>query len=244
MPTPRFFIDAPLTVGAEIDLPVEIAHHAARVLRLRAGAPVVLFNGHGGEFAAELGGGMARARIVEFADVERESPLQLTLIQALVATDKLDWIVEKAVELGTCRVLIAPTQRSVVRLDASRGARRLDHWRQIARAACSQCGRNRVPVLDYCSSLDLALAAVGADQPLLLLLPGAGGALPATLPQRRAALAVGPEGGFSNDEVRRAQEAGFMAVQIGPRILRTETAGPAALAALQALAGDLAPRIG
>ena len=223
-------------------LPADLAHHALRVLRLRDGASIVLFNGHGGEFAAALrvSGIEARARIVAFDHVERESPLQLTLIQALVASEKLDWIVEKAVELGVTRIVIVPTQRSVVRLDEERSARRLLQWAKTARAACSQCGRNRVPAVEYLASFGAALAAVATDQPRLLLLPQAAGSLPATVPGRRVVLAVGPEGGFNEVEVQLAAGAGFTAVQLGPRVLRTETAGLAALAALQASAGDLA----
>ncbi len=241
MSAPRFFIDAALAAGKEIDLPSDLAHHALRVLRLRNGDPIALFNGRGGEFAAELrrDRNETRARVLAFDGVERESPLRLTLIQALVAADKLDWIVEKAVELGVARIVIAPTQRSVVRLDAARGARRLEHWRQIVRAACSQCGRNRLPALDFHGSLDAALAAVPADQPRLLLSPAASAGLPSRLAGPIAALAVGPEGGFTDAELRHAAGAGFTAVRLGPRILRTETAGLAALAALQASSGDL-----
>jgi len=246
VPPPRFFIDVPLAVGAEIGLPEDLAHHALRVLRLRSGAPIILFNGRGGEFGAAFGadGARALARIVAFDSIERESPLQLTLLQALVAGDKLDWIVEKAVELGVTRIFIAPTQRSVVRLDAARGARRLVHWARIARAACSQCGRNRVPVIDYRTTFNAALAAIDSDQPRLLLRPNPAGAPLPTVPERRAALAVGPEGGFTDDEATQAVRAGFIPVQLGPRILRTETAGLAALAALQASSGDLAARTG
>jgi len=242
MSPPRFFVEAPLTVAASIPLAADMAHHALRVLRLRNGAPIVLFNGDGGEYRAclRIKGAAALADIEAFDPIERESPLKLTLLQALVAADKLDWLVEKAVELGVDRVLVVPMQRSVVRLDAARAVRRAQHWGGIARAACCQCGRNRVPAVEFCASFDAGLAAVAADQQRLMLLPAADHSLPCPVVGNRSALMVGPEGGFVEDEVRRAQQAGFISVQLGPRILRTETAGLAALAALQALGGDLA----
>lgn len=242
MRTPRFHIDATLTVGERVPLPSELAHHAARVLRLRAGDRLVLFNGRGGEFGAvfEPDRDAAQARIVDFDDVERESPLQLTLLQALVAADKLDWIVEKTVELGVARIIVVPMQRSVAQLDLSRSTRRLLHWRQVARSACSQCGRNRVPEVDYAFSLGAALADLPADGTRLHLSPEAAATVPCALPGRGVTLLVGPEGGTSEAEVRQAEAAGFIAAGLGPRILRTETAGVAAIAALQATCGDLA----
>lgn len=212
------------------------------VLRLRAGAPIVLFNGRGGEYQAalRLEGSTALAQVVALDPIERESPLHLTLIQALVAADKLDWIVEKSVELGVGRLLVASMQRSVVRLDAARAARRLQHWTDVARAACCQCGRNRVPSVEYFAGFDAALDAVPVDQPRLLLLPTATAADFSAVTGDRAALVVGPEGGFSEDEVAQSARAGFVAVRLGPRVLRTETAGLAAIAVLQAGRGDLA----
>jgi len=242
MPHPRFFVDAPLTAGESLRLPAAVAHHALRVLRLRNGAPIVLFNGRGGEYAASLliDDGDTMARVGAHDPIDRESPLKITLIQALVAADKLDWVVEKAVEIGVDRIVITPAQRSVVRLDARRGERRLQRWREIVLSACCQCGRNRVPRVDFFASFEAVLASLPADQPRLMLLPSASSGLPRALPGLRAALMVGPEGGFSEDEVQRAVQASFIAARIGPRILRTETAGLAALAALQAAVGDLA----
>jgi 16S rRNA (uracil1498-N3)-methyltransferase len=242
MRTPRFHIDATLAVGERVSLPDELAHHAARVLRLRAGDRFVLFDGRGGEFGAvfEPDRHAAQARIVDFDDVERESPLQLTLLQALVTADKLDWIVEKTVELGVARIMVVPMQRSVAQLDAARSRRRLVHWRQIARSACSQCGRNRVPEVDYADSLGAALAVLPADETRLLLSPVAAATVPCALPGQRVTLLVGPEGGTIDAEVHQAEAAGFLAARLGPRILRTETAGVAAIAALQATCGDLA----
>lgn len=242
MAAPRFFVDQPLVAGTTIRLPDEVAHHARRVLRLRRGDAIVLFNGRGGEYRGTLLGDVdaPAARIDAYDPVERESPVELTLVQALVAADKLDWIVEKAVELGAARIVVAASERSVVRLDGARAERRLRHWRALALAACAQCGRNRVPSVAYFASMPAALDAVGAVPSRWLLLPAAAQPLAAALPTGRAAVAVGPEGGFSDAEVRYAERLGFAPARLGPRILRTETAGIAALAALQALAGDLA----
>jgi 16S rRNA (uracil1498-N3)-methyltransferase len=239
---PRFFVDAPLAAGGSIRLPADVAHHAMRVLRLDDGAPIVLFDGRGGEYAARLraAGATVLAQVDAFDPTERESPLHLTLVQALVATDKLDWIVEKAVELGVDRILVAPVQRCVVRLDAARAARRVRHWADVARAACCQCGRNRIPSVEFFGSFGSVLAALPAEGPRLMLLPTAGQDLCSAMAGGRAVLMVGPEGGFAENEIAQAAQAGFVTVRLGPRILRTETAGLAALAALQAMSGDLA----
>jgi 16S rRNA (uracil1498-N3)-methyltransferase len=241
--TPRFFVDAALSVGESLALPADVAHHALRVLRLREGEAIVLFNGRGGEYRSTLRteGPTAVAQIDAFDAVEREAPLALTLIQALVAADKLDWIVEKAVELGAARIIVAPMQRSVVRLDAARRERRLQHWSAVVRAACSQCGRNRLPPVDLCATFDEALARSAANGPRFVLLPGAGNGLPLGIGESQAVLLVGPEGGLSDPELRDAERAGFIPVHLGPRILKTETAGLAAMAVLQAAGGDLVP---
>ena len=242
MSLPRFFVDESLAAGKSVRLPADVEHHAARVLRLRDGAPIVLFNGRGGEYAAalRLKGAAALAQVEAFDPTERESPLHLTLVQALVAAEKLDWIVEKAVELGVDRILVASMQRCVVRLDAARAARRLQHWAEVARAACCQCGRNRVPPVDFFGSFGAVLSALPAAGPRLLLLPGARQDLCPVVAGDRAALIVGPEGGLAESEIVQAAQAGFLAVRLGPRVLRTETAGLAALAALQATSGDIA----
>ena len=241
----RFFIDAPLVAGSAIDLPAAVAHHATRVLRLRDGSPVVLFNGRGGEFAATLtvDGSIARAFVGAHDPVERESPLQVTLVQSWIATEKLDWMVEKVVELGVASIIVAPAQRSVIRLTDQRALRRIHKLREIAIAACSQCGRNRIPPIESKSTLTAALqSGLQNDASGLLLEPHATDAaslLEASGRNSRIALAVGPEGGFDDDEIALAKRLGYRALRLGPRILRTETAGLTALAALQSVRGDL-----
>jgi 16S rRNA (uracil1498-N3)-methyltransferase len=243
---PRFFVEAPFAAGGSIRLPERVAHHATRVLRLGDGAPIVLFDGRGGEWAARLQSGRAAAMaLVEaFDPVERESPLRLTLLQALVAAEKLDWIVEKAVELGVARILVTATGRSVVRLEAARAARRLRHWADVACAACCQCGRNRIPPIEFHARFGAALDALPAGEPRLLLVPNADRDLFPASVGKGAVLAVGPEGGFADSELAQAMREGFVAVRLGPRVLRTETAALAALAALQTAAGDLAGATG
>ncbi len=241
--SPRFFLDTDLAAGAGIALPHAIAHHALRVLRLRDGAAITLFNGRGGEYAATLhtDGDAASARLVAHERVERESPLKLTLVQAWVANDKLDWVVEKAVELGVAAIVLVPAQRSIVTLDAARRAKREQRLRDIVVAACCQCGRNRVPPVHAARSLAEGLQSAVADtgRGVLLAPEGTLALTDAAGSDASLALAIGPEGGFDADEQALARRAGYATVAFGRRILRTETAGIAALAALQALHGDL-----
>jgi 16S rRNA (uracil1498-N3)-methyltransferase len=243
MSSPRFLVEAEPVVGEAAPLPQAVAHHALRVLRLRGGSPITLFTGRGGEYAARLrvDGERAWAVTERFEPIERESPLAVTLVQAWVATDKLDWIVEKAVELGVMALCFVPAARSVVRLEDSRREKRLHRLGEIAVAACCQSGRNRVPRVEAAETLQRGLDRALQDGAAGLLLDpespqGLSGAAPFLGP---LALAVGPEGGFADDERSLAVRLGYRAVNLGPRILRTETAGVAALAALQALAGDL-----
>jgi 16S rRNA (uracil1498-N3)-methyltransferase len=236
----RFFIDAELAAGRRVDLPHTVAHHAAHVLRLRDGDPVVVFNGRGGEYSAKLTERGTAADIAAFDAVEREAPLLLTLVQAWVALDKIDWIVEKSVELGVARILLAPARRSVVRFDSARLDQRVARLRNIAIAACCQSGRNRVPAVIACDSLASALSAAleGGGRGVLMHPQAADGLLAAVGASERVAVAIGPEGGFDDAELADAARAGFDAVRLGPRVLRTETAGLAAMTTLLAAAGD------
>ena len=239
----RFFLDEPLATGTRIALPERVAHHALRVLRLRDGDPVVLFNGTGGEFAAQLSisKSNAYATIDTFSSVERETSLRVKLIQSWVAADKLDWIIEKSVELGVDSISLAPAQRSVVRIEGERMDKRLGRLRELIVAACAQCGRNRIPRIEASPTLAASLEeGVGDDMSRALLPPGAERPLVAAASKNGIVLAVGPEGGFDDEELALARRLGYAACHLGPRVLRTETAAPAALAALQAVAGDFA----
>lgn len=237
----RFFINEPLEVNTKVALPERIAHHAVRVLRLRDADPIVLFNGAGGEFGARLSisGSHTHALIDTFSAVEREATLRITLVQSWAAADKLDWIVEKAVELGVHSIVMAPAQRSVVRIGGDRLDKRIDRLRELIVAACAQCGRNRIPGIEASPTLAASLqAAIVGEMRGVLLHPGAETLLVKAPLSGGVAVAVGPEGGFDDDELALAQRLHYGAYRIGPRVLRTETAGLAALATLQAVAGD------
>lgn len=247
---PRFYCPFPLAPGARVGLPEAAAHHALRVLRLGAGDPVILFDGRGGEWQAELADGKVGAGrtalvvLKSFAAREAESPLALTLVQGLPGGDKMDWVVEKCTELGVAAVQPLAAKRSVLKLSGERLARRIAHWNQIAAAACEQCGRNHVPrvapVVDLPHYLGQTLAPKQEQNALRLLLSPTGGVPLRSLPAPAGPVIalVGPEGGWEAAELQAAQLAGFQAVSLGPRVLRTETAGIALLAAMQALWGD------
>jgi 16S rRNA m(3)U-1498 methyltransferase (EC 2.1.1.-) len=241
----RVHVDQPLESGQELALPPEAAHHLARVLRVAPGAGVVLFNGRGGEFAATViavGKRELRVRLAaEHDPVERESPLDLTLMQCVSKGERMDLTIQKAVELGVRRFVPLRSERSVVRLDADRWAKKGEHWRGVIVAACEQCGRNRLPELAPVDDLDRVLAARDDVAPALRLVLAPTAQPTLSRIDRAAAvhLLVGPEGGLSPQELARAVAAGWQPLQLGPRVLRTETAGPAALAVLQARWGDL-----
>lgn len=239
---PRFFCPPPLASGEGIALPPGVAHHAVRVLRLKEGDAVILFDGEGGEYPAWLAridGREVLANVGERRGVERESPLSVTLVQGLATAERMDFAIQKSVELGVAAIVPVTTARSVVRLSADRARRRVEHWQQIVVAACEQCGRDRLPAIHSPCDLSEWLRTPSSAATRLLLSPDA----PRTLgqlsrPDGTVELLVGPEGGLTADESAAAMADGFHAVRLGPRILRTETAAPAALAAMNALWGD------
>ncbi len=242
MRIPRLFIDQPLHCGEPVTLDRRTHDHAIKVLRLRSGDRLVLFNGRGGEFAATLVPGADRttlqAMVGEFTPDRTESPLTVRLLQGISRGERMDYALQKAVELGVGEIVPLVTERTVARLTAEREARRLAHWRGVVLAACEQSGRTRLPPVAEPRSLAAHLA-----QPLdgagVLLDPRAGRALMQTGPyQGTVNVLIGPEGGLSPTEVATAQAAGYCGVRIGPRVLRTETAAVVALALLQALGGD------
>lgn len=242
----RLFADLPLEPGRSAALPDGAAAHAVRVLRLRTGDVITLFNGDGHEYPARLVSASTRevrAEVVSRESPTRESPLRITLIQALARGEKMDWILQKATELGAARIVPVTTERSEVKLDAARGEKRLEHWRAVVIAACEQCGRNALPRIDAPADLASWLKSNVPPEPVarwMLHPEGASGprdvqaSSPTTLE-----LAIGPEGGFGETDLAALRAHGFRELALGPRILRTETAGIAALAALQALRGDL-----
>ncbi len=238
---PRFYCPAALAPGARVDLPDAAAGHVARVLRMQPDEAVTLFDGTGGEYAGTLlrvAKNGVTVQVAEFRPVERESPLDVTLIQGLATGDKMDWIVQKATELGVTRIFPVEMRRSVLRLDGERADKRVEHWQSIAAGACEQSGRNRVPRVEPI----MAMAKRFDPSPAMsciALAPGEGAPLAALpVPGGPVAFVVGPEGGFADDEIAILRRAQCHFATLGPRVLRTETAGMAALAALQTLWGD------
>jgi len=238
---PRFFSPSPLAEGIEVALDADAAQHAAVVLRLPVGAPIVLFDGRGGEHPAELtvvARSGVRARVGTKRDLDRVPSFPVVLAQALAKGERMDLVAQKATELGASRLAPIATARSEVKLDATRAAKRLAHWQGVVRAACEQCGRNRLMEVDAPTSLATWLAAVPADALRLVL--AADGAALGTLPRPGpggVALLVGPEGGLTEVELAAAAASGFQPASLGPRVLRTETAAIAALASVQVLWG-------
>ena len=241
--SPRLHVERGLHAGARLELPDASAHHAARVLRLGAGDALTLFDGSGGEYDARIVA-IERTRVSVAVGThharERESPFAITLVQALSSSEKMDFIIQKAVELGVAAIQPVLTAKSVVRLSAERGAAKLEHWRRVIISACEQCGRNRVPEVraaitlqTYCARPDAALLRMllspRGEKRLAELAPGAG---------RSVVLAAGPEAGFAPGDETLLVNTGFVSVRLGPRVLRAETAALAALAALNALAWD------
>ncbi|HEX6637845.1 MAG TPA: 16S rRNA (uracil(1498)-N(3))-methyltransferase [Steroidobacteraceae bacterium] len=238
----RVFVDQKLVSGKGVGLDEQAGLHLTRVLRLGAGTPITLFDGTGGEFAGTLerDGKKFWARVGEHDPVERESPLRITLLQGVARGERMDLIVQKATELGVARIIPVLAERSVVRVGADQQARKLKHWQAVAIAACEQCGRNRVPEIIAPLSLGDAVAALSSSARRCLLAAHATESLPKLIfaGTDEVALLIGPEGGLADNEQKFAAANGFGAYRMGPRILRTETAGLAALAVLQTIAGD------
>ncbi|MGH8073342.1 MAG: 16S rRNA (uracil(1498)-N(3))-methyltransferase [Lysobacter sp.] len=240
----RVHVDLPLAPGVELALPEAPAAHLARVLRLGVGDECVLFNGDGSDYAARVlavGKRELRVAVTAATPVERESPLRIVLLQGIARGEKMDLILQKATELGVTGLHPVTSQRSEVKLDEARAAKRLAHWRNVVTAACEQSGRAVVPEVLAPAALQDALASLPVGGLRLLLDPEGAQSL-GTLESINGPvlLAVGPEGGWSPRDHEQLQSAGFQGLRLGPRVLRTETAGLAAIAALQSRFGDLA----
>lgn len=237
---PRLHVAQPLAVGMTLSLPERNQRHIA-ALRLRAGDAVTLFNGDGAEYAAELtdlrkrdAHALVRAR----HDVSRESPLAVTLVQGLCAADRMDLLIQKATELGAAAIQPVVTQRTIVRLSEERQERRETHWQNIAISACEQSGRNLVPEVRPLVKFPDFIAGPKPAGLAILLSPLADAALATLARPGAVTLLIGPEGGFTPEERAMALRAGYVGVRMGPRVLRTETAPLAAIAAIQVLWGD------
>jgi len=247
----RLFVPATLAPGLTLSLPAATAHRVRDVLRLRVGADLTVFDGTGGEYAARVHSCGREAVVLTLGahrDIARESPLAITLVQGISRGERMDYTLQKAVELGVTRIVPLASARSQVKLEGERATRRLAHWQNIIVHACEQCGRNRLPALAGVQSLD-DFCAADASEWRLTLSPDADRGLPEIL--REAAdpgaapgpasfsLVIGPEGGLAPTEIAKLTAIGYRGVRLGPRILRTETAALVALTALQILAGDL-----
>lgn len=235
---PRFYCPQPLVIGSTVDLPEAVAHHL-HVVRLQPGAALTLFNGEGGQYRATLvesGKRRATAVIDGHEPIEAEAPYPVTLAQGLPEGSKMDWIVEKAVELGVTAIQPLAAARSVVRLSGDRLEKRQAHWHGVIVAASEQCGRNRLAQLLPMADVQPWLAGTaGAGATRILLSPRATESLAGWAranPPQAVTLLIGPEGGLSPQEEDAAVAAGALALSMGPRVLRTETAGLAALAVL------------
>lgn len=243
---PRFYLSpehATLDVGVTLDLPATIAHHVA-VIRLKAGDTIQLFNGLGGAYIAtltEIGKKHASAEIKLFMPEETELPYALNLVQGLPEGSKMDWIIEKAMELGVTSIQPVAAQRSVVKLSADRADKKIAHWQGIITAAAEQCGRNRLAQLHAPVSLNSWLAQQDMHKRIMLS-PRAETSLADWArhhPPQAISLLIGPEGGLSPDEEQAAVRHGVLCLSIGPRVLRTETAGLASIALLNGIWGGM-----
>jgi 16S rRNA (uracil1498-N3)-methyltransferase len=238
----RVHVEEPLHSGQKCIVGGSAANHIMRVLRLRDGDSLTLFDGRGGEYGARISGlrkDSVQVDVLEHREAERESALNLTLAQGISRGERMDWVMQKATELGVTRIVPVITERTMVKLDERQSERKLQHWRGIVIAACEQCGRNRVPEVAAPVAYYEVIRAIEPSATRILLSPN--GTLRASeLPQsHHIAMLIGPEGGLSENEQEAAVAAGFQQVRMGPRVLRTETAAIAALTVLQHDFGDI-----
>jgi 16S rRNA (uracil1498-N3)-methyltransferase len=238
----RIYCPESLTTGAIVPLPPLSANHVARVLRLRAGASLQVFDGQGNEFHAEINDtqNSVTVKVLERLNGALESPISITLVQGISRSERMDWALQKATELGVNCIAPVLTARSVVRLDDKQSSKKLDHWNNIIIGACEQSGRSRLPKVLAPVTFREYMSNSTKQGLRLVLSPTAPGSLTRinSMPSK-VELLIGPEGGLDDEEIERAQAAGFVPVTLGPRILRTETAAITALSVLQALWGDL-----
>ena len=243
MRIPRIYLSQPLNSGNTIELDSNALRHVVQVLRLKAGHPLILFNGDGGEFEAQLvkvEKRQAVAQIGRFHDVSRESSLITHLGLGISKGERMDFALQKAVELGVSKITPLFTEHCVVQLTGKRVVKKQAHWQTVLISACEQSGRNTIPVLNSAATFTDWLASIQTATRLILDPQAHTGLSTITLPPAEIALTVGPEGGFSEAEIKQAGDTGFIGVSLGPRVLRTESAAVASLTAVQCMWGDLA----
>ena len=239
---PRIFVDKSLHIGEDIDLPSDAARHVVQVLRLGKGKRITLFNGQGGEYVAEIRGQHRRTtivKVIECHDIERESRLAITLIQGISRGERMDFSIQKAVELGVHSIIPFQALRSTSKLSADRASRRLRHWQGVVHHACEQCGRNRIPTIEPIQSLAQIVENDGTDLRLVMSPHGEFNLATTHIDSRSIRLLVGPEGGLDELELEQLRLAGYQELRVGPRILRTETAAIVGITLLQTRFGDL-----
>lgn len=241
----RLYVEGPLATAADLEVSGEVARYIGRVLRLRPGDAVILFDGSGAEFPAvvnRLSKASVGLSVNERIDRSVESSLEIHLLQGISRGERMDLVIQKATELGVARITPLLTEYSVVRLDPNRAEKRLHHWSGVAKSACEQCGRNVLPAIEAPATLLSWLGEHHEHRGMRVILkPGAPDTCRSLTPDDSELIVlVGPEGGFSDAEYAFAEAEGFRAIGLGPRVLRTETAALAVLAALQTLHGDLA----
>ena len=241
MATTRIYVDLDLTTGETFELPEAAGHHVARVLRMKIDDSLILFNGQGGEYNSQIPSlhkSKVQVEIISFDDIERESSIQIELFQGLSKGEKMDFTIQKAVELGVNKIVPLITTYSNVKLDPKRLEKKLEHWRKVIISACEQCGRNKIPELGNVTKLDDGITESEADLKLILA-PDAEETLSnLTDKPETISIVIGPEGGLSRSEIESLTKNGYIGIQLGSRILRTETAALATIAALQNQLGD------
>lgn len=238
----RVYVEAALAAGRRARLEGAAARHVGRVLRLRHADPLVLFDGRGGEYSAvveEVDREAVWITALEHRPIERESNLRLTLAQGVSRAERMNWVVQKATELGVSRIVPILSERSIVKLDPEQAATKLLHWRSIVIGACEQSGRNRLPLIQAPEGLAELLGETAPSTRLLLSPEGLQSIADVTIQDAAVTVLIGPEGGLSSEERERAAHSGYISVRLGPRVLRTETAAVAALTVLQQRFGDL-----
>ena len=242
MRIPRIFTDQIITVGNQIKLSAVASHHIIHVLRITTGRQIILFNGQGGEYSGVVASTtkkIASIEITEFQDVDRESPLSVELAICLIKNDRMDWLLQKATELGVSNISLLVSERTHYKIKADRTAKKLQHWQQIVISACEQSGRTAVPTIQVPKAFDAWLATAAADERYILH-PGSHQKSHKSYHDSPSSLAllIGPEGGFTDIEFNLAMDNQFSPLTLGPRILRAETAPLVALAIVQRQFGD------
>jgi len=241
MRTPRIYSAQPLASGATLALDEGPSVHLARALRMRADDSLVLFDGHGNEWPAnisQVGKKVVTVRLGERRVRSLESQLKIHIGISISRGDRMDWIIQKATELGVSAITPLRSDRSEVKLSGERAGKKLRHWRQIAISACEQCGRNTLPQLDPLTSVADWIREIDADKKYVLHHRAGASKSASGIPSSVAVL-IGPEGGLNDIEIEDSEQAGFSSLALGPRVLRTETAPLAAIAILQARWGDM-----